>query len=589
LNAKIRLPGKIVISQATNDTNVKGAQEEFTMAQNRFFAVLLTAILIFSFYGCKKQRQQYSLAELMEQTAVTAAPGQFPLTDEKAELTVMIQKPPYIADLNKNEAAAWYEEYTNDHVTYVQVPSQSAREVTNLQIAAGDYPDIIISAGMNLADEVSYADQGIFIPIDELIAKQGYWYQKAIEQIPELPGAIIQSDGHIYGLPNINQAFHTFFLTKAWLNQDWLDKLGLATPQTTDEFYEMLKAFATQDPNGNGKADEIPMMGHLGATAPYAFLLNSFVYFNPAANFLAMHDGKVSFVANTEEFREGLRYVARLVDEGLLNRVSFTQNVDQAKMLGTNPDAPLVGVFTNSTWWDTVGQRTDTPDHRADSYVALPPLEGPHGVRFSPQTNNGFDVAHAHITDKCKDPILAFRWLEAMYSDEATMNTQFGLKGIMHDDPDPGALGINRKPALWKLMGISTNIDDNPYFIVNIFLGNRYSDLRLGEQTDWSNPDAKFEQEPKLYLETLEKYYPFRPQPGEFLPLNINHTISESTEIGNMVREISTYVEESIVAFVTGTKNLDRDWDTYVREFQRLGLPRVLEVKQIAYDRQYGN
>ena len=30
-------------------------------------------------------------------------------------------------------------------------------------------------------------------------------------------------------------------------------------PTTTDEFYQVLKAFKEQDPNGNGKADEIPM------------------------------------------------------------------------------------------------------------------------------------------------------------------------------------------------------------------------------------------------------------------------------------------------------------------------------------------
>ena len=40
--------------------------------------------------------------------------------------------------------------------------------------------------------------------------------------------------------------------------QDWLDKLGLPIPETTDDLYNTLKAFKTQDPNGNGLNDEIP-------------------------------------------------------------------------------------------------------------------------------------------------------------------------------------------------------------------------------------------------------------------------------------------------------------------------------------------
>ena len=41
--------------------------------------------------------------------------------------------------------------------------------------------------------------------------------------------------------------------------QPWLDALNLEMPETTEELYNVLVAFKTQDPNGNGEADEIPM------------------------------------------------------------------------------------------------------------------------------------------------------------------------------------------------------------------------------------------------------------------------------------------------------------------------------------------
>jgi len=67
---------------------------------------------------------------------------------------------------------------------------------------------------------------------------------------------------------------------KMWLYKPWVDKLGLEWPETTEDFYNVLKAFKEQDPNGNGKADEVPLLGATTSwrTDPFGFLMNSFVY-----------------------------------------------------------------------------------------------------------------------------------------------------------------------------------------------------------------------------------------------------------------------------------------------------------------------
>jgi hypothetical protein len=39
------------------------------------------------------------------------------------------------------------------------------------------------------------------------------------------------------------------------LRKDWLDKLGLEIPKTTDDLYEVAKAFTELDPDGNGVDD----------------------------------------------------------------------------------------------------------------------------------------------------------------------------------------------------------------------------------------------------------------------------------------------------------------------------------------------
>ncbi|MCL2043133.1 MAG: extracellular solute-binding protein [Treponema sp.] len=553
------------------------------------YIAAISTVLIVLFVSCGNRREQIPLSVLMEQTAVTAAPGQFPLTKEKSELTVLLAKPAHISDLNNNLAAEWYEELTNVRVRYIHTPYHTARESANLHIATGDYPDIIMFSWMTTMDEINYGSQGIFVPLNELIEQHSYWFHKVTEQIPDVIPAITLPDGKIYGLPNINQTLYTFYQHKAWVNRDWLDRLGLAMPETTEEFYEMLKVFQTMDPNGNGRDDEIPMMGYFGVNTqswPYPFLLNSFVYFDPQT-FLALEDGQVVFTADTEEFREGLRFIARLVDEGLLHRASFTQNVDQARQLGMTPDAARIGVFTDLLWGGVVGDRLDMPDFRADNYIAIPPLRGPRGVRYAQITSVGINPAFANITDNARDPVLAFRWLEGMYSEEATKNLRLGIKGVIHDDPDEGALGINRQPALFKTLvyeGEPPHV--SPYF-APMLLGNQHVNFRIGRQTDWNDPEIIFETEVKAYLETVEKYHPFRPPSGVYYPLIVHHTAGETVDAGRMSSEIRTYVHENIAAFLTGNRSLDRDWDAYIAGFRQLELSRYLELKQTAYNRQY--
>ncbi len=78
---------------------------------------------------------------------------------------------------------------------------------------------------------------------------------------PQVKSLITLLDGKIYGLPHINDCYHCSMSQKMWVYKPWLDKLGLKVPETTDEFEAMLKAFKEKDPNGNGKADEIPLSG----------------------------------------------------------------------------------------------------------------------------------------------------------------------------------------------------------------------------------------------------------------------------------------------------------------------------------------
>lgn len=39
--------------------------------------------------------------------------------------------------------------------------------------------------------------------------------------------------------------------------------------------------------------------------------------------------------------------------------------------------------------------------------------------------------------------------------------------------------------------------------------------------------------------------------------------------------------------FILGTRDLEKDWDSYLKEFDVMNLDRLIEIRQAAYDRQY--
>lgn len=122
----------------------------------------------------------------------------------------------------------------------------------NIMLTNSPLPDIV-QGDKNRINES--AVEGAFIPLDELIDQYAPNIKRVLEEHPEYVAGSAASDGKLYFIPNLyeGRASMGFYIRK-----DWLDRLGLSIPTTVDELYEVLKAFREQDPNGNGRKDEVP-------------------------------------------------------------------------------------------------------------------------------------------------------------------------------------------------------------------------------------------------------------------------------------------------------------------------------------------
>lgn len=503
-------------------------------------------------------------------------PGTFPIVKEKVTLSALGRQAYNTSDLETNEFTKWYEDKTNVHIDWIQVPDKEATEKLNVLMAGGNYPEIILNGSFSNAQQLLYGQQGIFQPLNDLIEEYGFYVSKAFDEYETVKDDLILPDGNIYSLPIINDVYHGSAGQKMWIYMPWLEKLDLEMPTNTEEFYQVLKAFKTDDPNENGKKDEIPLAGAITGpqTGIDGFIMCAFIY-NDMENRLIVEKGKIDAVYNKPEWREGLRYMHKLYKEELLAPESFTQDRDQFQQMGENPEVVLLGAASSLFPGVFTEVSLASPSGRWLEYKSVPPLKGPDGcqiTRYSPVRGN----SHFTITDKCKDPEIAFRWADGFYEEEVTLRNVEGRKGIEWDWAEEGEVGINGKTAIWKFLADERG--DNvtwsqrcPSF--------RSSDFRLGEAVEPGVPHL----EVILYEETKKNYMPYIPELDMLVP-PLTFSEEQSAELVELQTTINDFVGEMIARFTTGDADIETDWDAYLKELEKMKIERYLEIYQEAYD-----
>ena len=131
------------------------------------------------------------------------------------------------------------------------------------------------------------------------------------QEHPETKVVATSPDGHIYALPIYKGNEENYLETYWWINDAWLKKLGLETPTTIPELTEVFRAFKTGDPNGNGKADEIPFSFFNSSSAAFPETLLSCwgvsTKFGMYDSYLNVRSGEVRFTPMMDEWKEMIK------------------------------------------------------------------------------------------------------------------------------------------------------------------------------------------------------------------------------------------------------------------------------------------
>ena len=546
-------------------------------------SVLLTLLLTISvtagvFAGGQSEN------DAVQKVTVNPA-GQFPIVNEKVTISAFIEQGALVEDLTTNDATVFMEEKTNIHLDMLIVPTEAVTEKKQLLLASGQYPEIFLSGYFTNEDIMKYGPkEQIFQPLNELIEKYAPNIKRAGEDIPGFLESLTAPDGNIYGIPSINECYHCSYNPKFWVYKPWLEKLGLDIPETTEDFYQMLKAFKTMDPNGNGIADEIPMSG--SPTGWYSrtehFLMNAFVFDDGGSKeqeyFFQVEDGELSFVADTEGWRDGLRFMNKLYKEGLYDPAAFTQDYSQLKELGNNTDAVILG--SSAAGHPGVFATISEDNARHKDYVSIPPLTGPAGVHYSvPTPFKAVKGAMFTITDKCANPEAAIRLVDYMYSFEGTMLLDVGIEGKGWGTPDAGKKDFSGNQATWEQLNNYMEIDNSSWKEVGPSFRS-FKSVR-GTKAQPQDPYASDGFETRLFVETNSNYEPYAPK--EVFLGNVFLGLDEIEEAAQLRLHIVDHVKQSMIRFIIGDLDIEKDWDKYVENLQSINVDEYESVYRKAY------
>ena len=538
--------------------------------------LLIAASMLLS--GCNGGKKEANTT--IDDSQNVTASGELPVVKEPISLTIGLPGTPKVEDFETNAFTKYLEEKTGIDINFYTFASSGASEKLNVMLGSNsELPEVLIGFKLSDSTFMTYSDEGVFLPLNDYIERYGKWTKEMFEKSlnKDAEKYMISPDGNMYWMPYFTEQRGNEWAGKAWINKAWLDKLGLEMPKTTEDLRDVLRAFKTQDPNGNGKADEIGFTGSKNGwnESALSFLTNSFVYDNYGTKVTIDDNQKVGYTYYDPNYQKALEYINELVKEDLFDIQSITQDNQTLKSLAASEDVVL-GCFASGSP-DVL--HSENMERLAD-YVALPPLEGPDGVAYAFK-NPSVPRCAGVITKYCKNPVAAFRLMDFMLSEEASLFARYGVEGT-----DWTKANENDK-CVFDEIGVKARINQIlPYGATQNSHWNqlnpqfRFAEISEGMTWDGNVLDGEY-----IKAKALGSYMGKEPK---YVFSKYIMTSEEQEEYNELYNTIHPYSVENVAMFVTGRRDPKTEFEKFREELNGLGMKRYIELTQIGYDRFIG-
>ena len=543
----------------------------------KWIALLLClATLVTLLTGCGKKEE-----------TVSDQPGATTSGDAAADgvtITIGLPRSALVTDYDNNAFTNWLEEQTgyNIQFQYFQASTSDAKtQLSTMMVSGEKLPDILYN--FQLSDDLikEYGDDGYFLDLRDYYAdKEGvsrvFW--ERLQEIPEeeqvtnVRRMTDVENGAMYSLPCIQTSDIDTMDYQMWINQTWLDELGLQAPTDPDELYEVLKAFKQRDP------DCVPLAGienSMGGDV-INWIVNMFTYCDDTRRWNVDETGKLYMPYTTDDYRQALIYMHKLVQEGLMTPLCWTIKIQEMQALTSPADNdPMVGIFA--------GHLTLHVTPGSEVLYNYKPLD----LFGNAVINENINRRSTFITTDCENPDAAFALAMALYSKEAGWRLRYGEQGVNWDYADAGTESYLGKPAEIKIL-------DDPFAKLNSCL---WGDMAASLLTDAEGEsaekvegtDAWADYKNTIVAEQVANYHAAAEanNPKTLCPPLIQ-TTQEKDEILQIKSDVLTIINKCRAQFANGEldPNDDAAWNDYLAQLDTLGLAQYQAQSQAIYDRQ---
>ncbi|NLO48427.1 MAG: hypothetical protein GX111_08940 [Clostridiales bacterium] len=349
---------------------------------------------------------------------------------------------------------------------------------------------------------------------------------------------------------------------------DWLDELGLDNDDiiTWDDVHNMLTLF-----KANYCEFPFPMFSSIDMAGTYAFTSYDTL---PAISTTAVGpayqiNGKVVFSHMNDTDREFMTMINQWYSDGLIDP-SWSSYGNNTAFQDKTYSGQVGYVYMSPGEVDGYEKGTiNDPDCRWDPIHK--PLKTPGQVVHVGGEKSRWFYGSAVVSTKCTNIPLVVTWLDWKYSPSGAFICSYGPEGTLWEKDENG----NPTATEWALSA--------PMGVAFAWLCMTFGFNALAEP-GLEVCNRKYIMPGGDRMLAIHYYWDDYNYDGAYKwPSGVKFTSDQTDEINITSNDIVTYISENYSAFVDGSKPLS-EWDAYVEQLHSLGIDRIMEIYQEAYD-----
>ncbi|ROR73068.1 extracellular solute-binding protein [Bogoriella caseilytica] len=460
----------------------------------------------------------------------------------------------------------YLEEHHNVTFTNQIVPLSDWDEGRSLAIAGGNIPDIVPTS--QPGDEGQFVGSGVLLPISQYLDFMPHLQEK-IEawDLQEELDQQLQLDGNFYMLPGLYEVPNPEYTVA--IRADLFEESGFTEdPETWDEFADMMETvmndhdldYAWSDRwSGGGPMEASMSMMSAGFGTAAGWNYGDGLHYD--------HDaGEYVYAGAMDEYRDLVGYLHDLVERGILDPESVTQDDDTAIGKFTNGQSAVIGTNTQE-----ILTYRDSFDGDEDVQLIRVPA-GPAGD-VSSETRTFFGAmfsADLADSDQLVATLQFWDWL--YYSDEGMEFAKWGVEGETYTREGDERVLADHIDINNLNPGADSVLNTDYGFHNGVWMPTHGASAEL--------LTSMFRDEVTEFVEAMGEKEIIEPGP----PYPYDEAEQETQSL--TANTLNDHVQQNTTRFILGQRSLD-EWDQYVTELEGYGMENYVNTANEAATRDF--